>query len=93
MLWRQRSRADWLKDRVRNTKIFHAKASHRKRTNTIQKLKNERGEWISGDTSLKELVMKYFNGLFESELPRTAAETRYHFNHIRTKISEIIIAR
>ncbi|XP_074290136.1 uncharacterized protein LOC141616877 [Silene latifolia] len=41
--WRQRSCALWLKDGDKNTKIFHTRASERKRKNHISKLVDDNG--------------------------------------------------
>ena len=37
-MWRQRAKVQWLKDRDRNTRVFHSKASQRRRKNYIKGL-------------------------------------------------------
>ncbi|WJX74258.1 hypothetical protein P8452_57931 [Trifolium repens] len=68
-LWRQRSRATWLKDGDRNTKFFHGKASQRKKTNCIKKLKDEDGVWWSGQDNVEKVLLHYFDELFSSSSP------------------------
>jgi hypothetical protein len=61
VLWRQRSRAVWLKDGDKNTKFFHGKASQRKKTNAIKKLKDEDGIWWHGQDKVEEVLIDFFS--------------------------------
>lgn len=47
LLWKQRSKVDWIKDGDCNTKFFHSKATQRKKRNSISKLNNDLGEWVT----------------------------------------------
>lgn len=67
IFWFQRSRALWLKDGDRNIPFFHKKASHRRQRNTIHKIKNHEGMWVSGDDEVVEAMREFFVELFESE--------------------------
>ena len=44
-MWRQQAKVQWPKDRDRNTKFFHRKASQRRRKNYIKGLYNNNGQW------------------------------------------------
>lgn len=55
--WKQRSMADWLKARDKNTKIFHAKASLRKRKNRIEGVKYNAGNWLKGKGGCREQIL------------------------------------
>ena len=47
ILWKQRSRQQWLREGDRNTRYFHSKATDRMKRNLIRGLENEQGVWIS----------------------------------------------
>ncbi|KAL9659348.1 hypothetical protein QQ045_024154 [Rhodiola kirilowii] len=66
LLWRQRSQAEWLLEGDRNTKFFHARASHRRKVNRIDKLRNEDGEWLTEESAIAHQIKKYFGNLFKS---------------------------
>ena len=44
-IWRQLSKVHWYRDGDRNTKFFHARASERRKKNTILGLWNDDGIW------------------------------------------------
>lgn len=67
--WKQRAREDWLHWGDRNTKWFHLRASQRRKTNRIEGLFNEQGDWISEHADLDNLALMYFNNLFSSDNP------------------------
>ncbi|CAM8915205.1 unnamed protein product [Rhodiola kirilowii] len=68
LYWRQRSRAEWLKNGDRNTAYFHAKASQRKRRNHIEKLKNNSGELCYSESDITDIVTHYFTDIFQSQV-------------------------
>ncbi|XP_055962333.1 uncharacterized protein LOC126687828 [Mercurialis annua] len=68
ILWKQRSRADWLQAGDRNTKFFHQKASNRKKNNNIHRLRDDSGVWQYGE-DIKGVVVNYFHELFSSGNP------------------------
>ena len=49
------------------TKYFHAVASARKNQNAIWSLKDEEGNWLSDDHSIKALGVRYFKDIFADD--------------------------
>ena len=67
--WKQRSRADWLKEGDKNTKFFHSKASSRKRKKKIRGIETERGNWTKDEREVEKEFCDCFAGLFKSSNP------------------------
>ncbi|CAM8901772.1 unnamed protein product [Rhodiola kirilowii] len=68
LYWRQRSRAEWLRNGDRNTSYFHAKASQRKKRNQIDGLRNNRGELCEDEHDIDNIITDYFNDIFHSQV-------------------------
>ncbi|CAL2229041.1 unnamed protein product [Prunus armeniaca] len=64
MLWKQKSRLQWLQEGDRNTKFFHLTTIIRRRRNKIERLKNNEGVWVEEAQDIKGLAMAYFEQLF-----------------------------
>ncbi|XP_058725646.1 uncharacterized protein LOC131596933 [Vicia villosa] len=68
-VWRQRSRAVWLKEGDRNTRFFHAKANQRRKTNRIKRMMDSSRRWGSGPGKCEKILLEYFEGNFSSSNP------------------------
>lgn len=66
--WAQRSRITWLKEGDRNTRFFHVRASHCRKKNWIEGIKNENGEWVEGTREVCLVARHYFLSLFRTEV-------------------------
>ncbi|XP_060959373.1 uncharacterized protein LOC133030597 [Cannabis sativa] len=67
IFWKQRSKQLWLREGDQNSKFFHAKATSRRRSNLIHKLRNNNGEWVGWEDELPNVVTSYFQQLFAFE--------------------------
>ena len=69
MFWKQRSRADWLREGDKNTKFFHSKASARKVKNKVSGLEDGNGNWIENVEVVEKMFCEYFTNIFTSTKP------------------------
>jgi hypothetical protein len=67
IMYRQRSRQDWLKAGDRNTKFFQNCASHRKRKNTVRALKRDDGSLCNTNEGMLEMALAFYQQLYTSE--------------------------
>nr|XP_051220950.1 uncharacterized protein LOC127339093 [Lolium perenne] len=67
IMYKQRSRVDWLKEGDRNTRYFQNRASHRRRKNTIQALRRADGSRCTTDEEMRALARSFYASLYASE--------------------------
>lgn len=72
MYWKQRSRADWLKEGDKNTKFFHSKATTRKKKNRIWGIEDKQGNWIEEIAEVEAEFCEYFQEIFTTSSPSEA---------------------
>ena len=73
-MWKQRSRALWLKEGHQNTKFFHNRASHRYNRNRIEELKNEVGVVCTNEEEISNILIDYYQQLFTTASPTRVEE-------------------
>ncbi|XP_060970043.1 uncharacterized protein LOC115713657 [Cannabis sativa] len=66
VFWRQRSKQLWLREGDQNSKFFHAKATARKKNNSINSLLNNSGVWVDWEGGLSDVIIDYFSDIFTS---------------------------
>lgn len=67
LLWNQKSRKAWIRDRDRSTKYFHISMMNRRKRNKIDRLQTEDGNWIDDQAQSKNMAVQYFLTLFREE--------------------------
>lgn len=73
IMWRQRSRALWLKEGDLNTKYFHRRASHRQKKNVTKRVKDREGCWqVKEDRD--HIILNYFTGMFTTSSQRVSLD-------------------
>ncbi|KAL1126471.1 hypothetical protein V6Z11_A13G113600 [Gossypium hirsutum] len=64
MLWKQKSRCEWLTLGDRNTSYFHRRTVQRRNFNKITALRDTDGDWIFDPEILKTEAVRFFQKLY-----------------------------
>ena len=67
LMWRQRSRVQWLSKGDKNIHFFHQHASRRKKKNKIDRLVKPDGDFTDNPQELSSLARDFYSHLYESE--------------------------
>lgn len=67
VFWKQQAKSIWLKEGDKNTHFFHASASTRKRQNSFGNLRKKQGVWCTKSDEVDDLIVDYFQSLFQSD--------------------------
>lgn len=68
LLWKQKSRREWLSLGDRNTKYFHGLAVRRERANQIKSLRLDDGTQCYDEDRLQHAVVSYYQKLYADDL-------------------------
>jgi len=82
--WRQRARENWLRFGDKNTKFFHACASHRKSRNSIKEIIDLDGKRWNDHKGVERAFSRYFHWLYKSD---GNGEVECCVNSIQPKVS------
>ncbi|KAK8694101.1 hypothetical protein V6N13_071661 [Hibiscus sabdariffa] len=67
LLWKQKSRIDWVNFNDRNTSYFHSKARAHTRKKMVQSLKLSGSYWCNNHDLLRDAATAFFAALFDTE--------------------------
>jgi hypothetical protein len=88
ILWRQKSRVQWLKEGERNTKFFHRAMVHRRYINRITQLEDAQGNPIREHNQIVEELTNYYKELLtETNVDRKATIEKIT-RHIPTLVTQ-----
>jgi hypothetical protein len=67
IMWKQRSRIQWLAAGDKNTRFFHLRASRRRKKNKINQLKKENGVVTEDVMEMSRMVTSFYKELYTTE--------------------------
>ena len=65
--WKQGAKTYWYKDSDRNTKLFHASSTFRRKINRILFLDDNHGNKITNSLGMQEVARNYFVEIFQNQ--------------------------
>jgi hypothetical protein len=67
VMWRQRSRVQWLAEGDKNTRFFHLRANQWKRKNKVASLRKPSGDLTEDPKEMADATTKFYRDLYQSE--------------------------
>ncbi|GKV04879.1 hypothetical protein SLEP1_g16976 [Rubroshorea leprosula] len=90
-LWRQKSRASWIKDGDANSHFFHRITNGRRQRNMIHGV-DDKGTWIDDPDQVKLIILDHFKNQFSSQ-PQNRPSLEHMFsNRLSRKDREMLEA-
>lgn len=82
----------WLQDGDKNTRFFHNYASGRKKMNTLQRIKNDGGEWEENTKEIQDVIENYFSKLFTAKTLDGRMSDRNMVKTVSSSDNEILLS-
>jgi len=84
IMWRQRSRVQWLSEGDKNSKYFHQRASMRRRKNIVRTLTRQDGQAIDDRVEMQNMVDDFYKNLYTS---KGVQGMDHVLNHVPRKVT------
>jgi hypothetical protein len=88
ILWKQKSRVQWLKEGEKNTKFFHKAMIHRRHINRISHLEDSQGNPIKEHSKIEAELLRYYQDLLKEPVSDRSEAIRRVTAHIPALITQ-----
>ncbi|KAL0313219.1 UNVERIFIED_CONTAM: putative mitochondrial protein [Sesamum radiatum] len=86
LLWKQRSKAEWLREGDRNTAFFHARANEQWKRNSIRAWQSQDGSLTLDFKEKQEIILRHSMVIFKSSNPNLSVMEEI-LNTINTRVT------